>query len=468
MKRVVLISVLFIMSLMITACENSRVEQATTEAVNEIRYKVDYCGRKDSFLGAKDSYRPGDKVSLFYSIIATDTDYSFYLDGESLNYDYDAEKGFIITFTMPDHDVKLEVDSRNTMMAIDNTTGDTTEGETEDKTEEGGSDSGTKASSDECPFKVEYYDDVSIDESNVEYWTLFNDTYSTRVVITTDVGLPDFGILALTMQDVDAEGNATYEYKVLEKDPYLNKERTLLVTLTFYGDTPNIGITYRDPKTAEENIYALYQSGKDGSLCLENITGYANKKVSYLEADILEEYSRLLMNYKDSPDAARMEYVTVDINKDGILEMLIYLDGKLREIIAYDGSQSVVSLGSLSGSEITLYDDCMACRREELEDGIFIETYYRFNPNIAMFLPVAETRYELDENGDAVNQEYYIYAVEGNWDQFEEDYAKSGMYPVWAGEWGDILTEDEYNEKISKGALFGDPVRSSVPDFEGF
>ena len=57
------------------------------------KYRVDYDGHKDFFEGAKDSYRAGEHVRIYYTIIATDTDYSFYLDGESLSPDYSDRKG---------------------------------------------------------------------------------------------------------------------------------------------------------------------------------------------------------------------------------------------------------------------------------------------------------------------------------------------------------------------------------------
>ncbi len=78
------------------------------------RYKV-IC--EDSiFKNVKSSYRPGAKVKIYFPYVATDTDYSFYLDGERINdYSYSDKKGFIITFTMPDHDVELTYDSKNSM-----------------------------------------------------------------------------------------------------------------------------------------------------------------------------------------------------------------------------------------------------------------------------------------------------------------------------------------------------------------
>lgn len=80
------------------------------------KYKVDYCGQKMAYPNAKDAYRAGEKVTLYFDMIATDTNYSFTLDGAELMRDYDREKGFVLRFTMPDHDVKLHCFSRNTML----------------------------------------------------------------------------------------------------------------------------------------------------------------------------------------------------------------------------------------------------------------------------------------------------------------------------------------------------------------
>ena len=80
------------------------------------KYKVDYCGQKLAYQNAKDEYRVGEQVTLYFDMIATDTDYSFTLDGAQLMRDYDPKKGFVLSFTMPDHDVKLHCLSRNTML----------------------------------------------------------------------------------------------------------------------------------------------------------------------------------------------------------------------------------------------------------------------------------------------------------------------------------------------------------------
>lgn len=80
------------------------------------KYNVDYCGSKYCYSNAKDSYRAGSKVILYFDMIATDTDYTFTLDGKPIQWSYDDKKGFVIEFIMPEHDVKLECHLKNTML----------------------------------------------------------------------------------------------------------------------------------------------------------------------------------------------------------------------------------------------------------------------------------------------------------------------------------------------------------------
>jgi len=82
------------------------------------RYKVDLDGSDFCYEGVKESYRAGNDVTLYYTLIATDTDYSFYLDGEPINFEYDEKKGFVIRFTMPEHDVKLECNAKESMTYV--------------------------------------------------------------------------------------------------------------------------------------------------------------------------------------------------------------------------------------------------------------------------------------------------------------------------------------------------------------
>lgn len=80
------------------------------------KYSVDYCGDKGSFRGAKDAYKAGQEVILNYPFVATDTNYTFYVDGQRVNPDYSEKDGFTIAFTMPAHDIRVQVEEKNTML----------------------------------------------------------------------------------------------------------------------------------------------------------------------------------------------------------------------------------------------------------------------------------------------------------------------------------------------------------------
>ena len=82
------------------------------------KYPVDYGGAKDAFKHAKDSYRAGTKVTLYFYLVATDTDYRFWLDGdEPLSVTYDEKKGFVLSFIMPERPVKIDYSAVNSMYA---------------------------------------------------------------------------------------------------------------------------------------------------------------------------------------------------------------------------------------------------------------------------------------------------------------------------------------------------------------
>ena len=104
----IILSIILICSIIITLT-------ACTKHKNKDYYSVDYCGQKDCYTNAKDKYKAGSKVTLYYDLIATDTDYKFTLDGESLNWTSDENGLFTIEFIMPDHDVKLECHTKNSM-----------------------------------------------------------------------------------------------------------------------------------------------------------------------------------------------------------------------------------------------------------------------------------------------------------------------------------------------------------------
>lgn len=82
------------------------------------KYKLNFDGY--GFESKRTEYAAGEKVTVRYDIIATDTDYSFFIDDDvDMEQDYDG--GYVFTFTMPAHDVTLRAESRNSMEYIPET-----------------------------------------------------------------------------------------------------------------------------------------------------------------------------------------------------------------------------------------------------------------------------------------------------------------------------------------------------------
>ncbi len=77
-------------------------------------YEVDYCGMQGLYGNAKDSYTEGELVVLRYELIATDTNYSFYVDDEPIDFNYEGG-AYVLSFVMPSHTVKLECRTSNSM-----------------------------------------------------------------------------------------------------------------------------------------------------------------------------------------------------------------------------------------------------------------------------------------------------------------------------------------------------------------
>ena len=88
---------------------------ALSSSGNE-KYKMEY-GNKDLYRGAKDSYTAGQKVTLRFPYVATDTSYSFYLNGKAIDKTYYSDLGgYKLEFVMPPYDAKLECVTKNDMM----------------------------------------------------------------------------------------------------------------------------------------------------------------------------------------------------------------------------------------------------------------------------------------------------------------------------------------------------------------
>lgn len=123
MKKILSLILLSVV-LVLSGCGKSVSEQPEPVIEDQQDDSAEYQLVLDyGFESKKTSYVEGDNVKVYFSIIATDTDYTFYTDSDDveLKQDYDDKKGYVITFIMPDHDVALHVDSVNSMEYVSHT-----------------------------------------------------------------------------------------------------------------------------------------------------------------------------------------------------------------------------------------------------------------------------------------------------------------------------------------------------------
>ena len=80
-------------------------------------YKLNYDG--SGFESRKTEYAAGEKVTVYYDLIATDTDYTFSIDDDvEMQQSYDDKHGCVLTFRMPEHDVTLHEQSHESMIYV--------------------------------------------------------------------------------------------------------------------------------------------------------------------------------------------------------------------------------------------------------------------------------------------------------------------------------------------------------------
>lgn len=91
--------------------------------------------------------------------------------------------------------------------------------------------------------------------------------YSTTILFIAEGTVTDFSFLSLSIKDVDKNGRTYFDTEELYSRDVLQEGKPLEVTLTFYGDSPVYGISYKDASGATKN-FTVTLSGEDGSLIL--------------------------------------------------------------------------------------------------------------------------------------------------------------------------------------------------------
>ena len=79
-----------------------------------------------------------------------------------------------------------------------------------------------------------------------------------------------FRILNLNITDVTEDGELVYTYSEATDGRIFKKGDEITYEMSFLGDIPNYGVAYLDEK-GEEHLLSIYESGFDGSICLDEL-----------------------------------------------------------------------------------------------------------------------------------------------------------------------------------------------------
>ncbi|MDD2596018.1 MAG: hypothetical protein PHD11_09445 [Bacteroidales bacterium] len=110
-------------------------------------------------------------------------------------------------------------------------------------------------------------EDLLSDQEAYYKFTADESEYRVNVLLSTSGTLTNFRVLSLIMEDVSTSGEAIYSYTEIYALPKLTSEKPLVLTMTFAGDIPNMGIAYVD-NSGQEQVRSIAMSGEDGSLLL--------------------------------------------------------------------------------------------------------------------------------------------------------------------------------------------------------
>lgn len=101
------------------------------------------------------------------------------------------------------------------------------------------------------------FDDVIIDKND----------YTSKIVFSCKSEVMDFKILQLELKDFDENEEISFDVVEVYAKHLLNRDKLVVATVSFAGDIPNYGFSYIDDN-GDERKFAIYESGKDGTLDL--------------------------------------------------------------------------------------------------------------------------------------------------------------------------------------------------------
>lgn len=211
------------------------------------------------------------------------------------------------------------------------------------------------------------------------------------------------------------------------------------------------------------------------------------------EFDAADAYMDLLFKYKEAQDNAytqeqveelgldteliqhawpwaavndEVKYEFIDIDGEDPYELVITYLGYIIDIYGSNGKKLNYAYGTPYRGEATLYSDGML---EEIYAGSMDHAttrWYRYDPELADFMPVFEQTYDIDKDKQK-NLHYYMFPYESDPEGVVEDYKQTGTMPVYAWEWDYEITEEEYRRLCSAADVVDVSGGTKIADFKG-
>ena len=127
--------------------------------------------------------------------------------------------------------------------------------------------SNSESDSDSIDISADWAENVTDTVTDYDEYIIDDSDYGMSIMFTANNPVSDFKIVSLQYEDVKEDGTPVFLTENVYTYGELTTEQSLLVKLSFPGDMPNYGISYKDSSGTEKH-YALQQSGKDGSLVM--------------------------------------------------------------------------------------------------------------------------------------------------------------------------------------------------------
>ena len=202
---------------------------------------------------------------------------------------------------------------------------------------------------------------------------------------------------------------------------------------------------------AYRDVLLLYRQAQDGGYTMEQV-------------EDMGLYTELVQH--GWPTAAlndEVRYLYFDADSDGSDELVITYCGDIVDLYDYDGQRARHVFSTPYRGITKLHPGGMLSMTFSISASDYSAAWYQYDPAYVDWFAVFEHRYQAS-TGDA----WYIFCYYGLSDEerAEVDAAlrDTGYYPVWLGEWADMITEEEYDQIVPKTAPLRLPEGERLSD----